>query len=72
LGGRQAFSWATSWATNGHGRQRAQIGKVVIRKVDRLICVRFGSARYSVPSEAIGTNVELTIRDGVITVGLSG
>jgi len=28
---------------------RAGIGKVVARKVDRLSCVRFGSARYSVP-----------------------
>ena len=28
---------------------RATIGKLVVRKVDRLSCVRFGSARYSVP-----------------------
>jgi hypothetical protein len=28
---------------------RASIGSVVTRKVDRLSCVRFGSARYSVP-----------------------
>jgi transposase len=34
---------------------RAQIGKVVTRKVDRLSCVRFGSARYSVPNACIGT-----------------
>jgi hypothetical protein len=47
---------------------RAQIGKIVIRKVDRLSCVRFGSARYSVPNEHVGATVELRVRDGVITV----
>src|ERR1700722_13498633 len=47
---------------------RAQIGKIVIRKVDRLSCVRFGSARYSVPNEHVGAAVELRVRDGVITV----
>ncbi len=31
---------------------------VVIRKVDRLSCVRFGSARYSVPMAHIGRQVE--------------
>ncbi|MDP9223768.1 MAG: IS21 family transposase [Actinomycetota bacterium] len=30
------------------------------RKVDRLSTVRFGSARYSVPSELVGTKVEVT------------
>ena len=30
------------------------------RKVDRLSTVRFGSARYSVPSELVGTRVEVT------------
>ena len=33
---------------------RASIGRQVIRKVDRLSCVRFGSARYSVPVRLIG------------------
>jgi hypothetical protein len=33
---------------------RAQIGKLVVRKVDRLSCVRFGSARYSVPTSTSG------------------
>jgi len=51
---------------------RAQIGKVVVRKVDRLSCVRFGSARYSVPNDHIGRTVELRIRDGVITVVFLG
>jgi Mu transposase-like protein len=30
---------------------------MVMRKVDRLSCVRFGSARYSVPTRLIGTEV---------------
>jgi hypothetical protein len=47
---------------------RAAIGKSVTRKVDRLGCVRFGSARYSVPNEAVGKDVELRIKDGVIQV----
>ena len=37
----------------------SQIGKLVVRKVDRLSCVRFGSARYSVPNVHIGRQVEL-------------
>jgi hypothetical protein len=47
---------------------QAQIGKVVTRKVDRLSCVRFGSARYSVPTAHVGATVELRVRDGVITM----
>jgi transposase len=47
---------------------RAQIGKVVTRKVDRLSCVRFGSARYSVPTAHVGSTVELRVQDGVITI----
>ena len=37
---------------------RARIGKLVVRKVDRLSCVRFGSARYSVPMSHIGKQVD--------------
>ena len=33
---------------------RPTIGKLVVRRVDRLSCVRFGSARYSVPTVHIG------------------
>ena len=43
---------------------RARIGKVALRKVDRLSCVRFGSARYSVPTAHIGRTVELRVADG--------
>jgi hypothetical protein len=47
---------------------RAQIGKLVVRKVDRLSCVRFGSARYSVPNVHIGRQVELVVQDGAVLV----
>jgi transposase len=40
---------------------RASIGRLITRKVDRLSCVRFGSARYSVPVRLIGTQVRLHV-----------
>jgi len=43
---------------------RASLGKMVTRKVDRLSCVRFGSARYSVPVRLIGSQVQLRTDDG--------
>jgi transposase len=43
---------------------RASVGKMVTRKVDRLSCVRFGSARYSVPVRLIGSQVQLRTDDG--------
>jgi transposase len=51
---------------------RAQIGKVVVRKVDRLSCVRFGSARYSVPTVHIGRHVEVVAQDGMVLVVFLG
>jgi len=51
---------------------RAQIGKLVVRKVDRLSCVRFGSARYSVPNIHIGRQVELIVQDSAVLVVLLG
>ena len=54
---------------------RASIGRVVTRKVDRLSCVRFGSARYSVPVALIGTQVRLRVdhdRSLVIIAGPDG
>ena len=51
---------------------RPGIGKVVLRKVDRLSCVRFGSARYSVPNVHIGRQVELRVHDGVVLVVFLG
>ncbi|CDQ43173.1 integrase catalytic subunit [Mycolicibacterium neoaurum] len=41
---------------------RLQVGPAsVLRKVDRLSCVRYGSARYSVPTRLIGTHVAVVI-----------
>jgi hypothetical protein len=51
---------------------RPSIGRVVLRKVDRLSCVRFGSARYSVPTRLIGTQVGLRTDDGRLLVIVTG
>jgi transposase len=51
---------------------RATVGKVAVRKVDRLSCVRFGSARYSVPTRHIGRQVEVRVADGQLQVILLG
>jgi transposase len=51
---------------------RARIGRLVVRKVDRLSCVRFGSARYSVPMSHIGRHVEVRVADGIVQVVLLG
>jgi transposase len=47
---------------------RASIGRHVTRKVDRLSCVRFGSARYPVPVALIGTEVGVRTDDGRLLV----
>jgi transposase len=48
--------------------------KPVSRKVDKLSCVRFGSARYSVPNRLIGQVVVLTVTAGRVQIvqGLTG
>ena len=51
---------------------RAGIAKAVVRKVDRLSCVRFGSARYSVPTVHIGRQVEIVAQDGRVRVVFLG
>ncbi|WP_406813489.1 IS21 family transposase [Mycobacterium sp. M23085] len=38
----------------------------VLRKVDRLSCVRYGSARYSVPTRLIGTTVAVVVDHGAV------
>jgi transposase len=43
-------------------------GPAVFRKVDRLSCVRYGSARYSVPTTAIGTQVEVRVHHDELSV----
>jgi transposase len=47
---------------------RPQLGGAVARKVDKLSCVRFGSARYSVPARLIGVSVTLIVGDGRVRV----
>ena len=48
---------------------RPEIGaRPASRKVDKLSCVRFGSARYSVPSRLIGSTVLLRVADGQVQV----
>lgn len=39
-----------------------------LRKVDRLGCVRFGSARYSVPHALVGKQVELSASGGEVVI----
>jgi transposase len=51
---------------------RANTGKVLYRTVDRLSCVRFASARYSVPTENVGKVVQLRVSDGHLTITLLG
>jgi hypothetical protein len=47
---------------------RPAIGRSLTRKVDRLSCVRFASARYSVPVRLVGTQVKLRTDDGRLLV----
>jgi len=47
---------------------RPRIGRVTTRRVDRLSCVRIGSAGYSVPTRLIGTSVEVGVVDGRVRV----
>jgi len=51
---------------------RARIGKVVLRKIDRLSCVRVDSARYSVPDVHIGRRVEVRVAGGEVMVVFLG
>ncbi|MDT5104856.1 MAG: hypothetical protein QOI25_2369 [Mycobacterium sp.] len=48
---------------------RLQIGPPsVLRKVDRLSCVRYASARYSVPTRLIGTSVAVVVDHGAVCI----
>ena len=47
---------------------RPRIGRVTMRKVDRLSCVRIGSARYSVPVALIGQTVEVFAHEGRVKI----
>lgn len=44
----------------------------VVRKVDRLGTVRFGSARYSVPTEFVGQSVDVVVQGGMVLVVRAG
>lgn len=43
-------------------------GRRELRKVDKLSCVRFGSARYSVPNRMLGQHVEVLASSSGITI----
>jgi transposase len=48
---------------------RLDIGAVSVRrKVDRLSCIRYGSARYSVPTRLVGATVAIVIDHGALLV----
>jgi len=47
---------------------RAQIGRGVARKVDRLSTIRIGSARYSVPVRHVGRSVEVEASAGRVRI----
>ena len=47
---------------------RPRLDRATFRKVDKLSCVRIGSARYSVPNRLIGSQVAVLAGDGKIRV----
>jgi len=51
---------------------RANTGTVIYRSVDKLSCVRFASARYSVPTSHIGSVVEVRVCDGHLGISRLG
>jgi transposase len=51
---------------------RASIGRSVLRKVDRLSCVRFASARYSVPVRFIGEQVRVRVEEDRAVLIIAG
>lgn len=51
---------------------RATLGKVVYRTVDQLSCVRYASARYSVPVALVAKVVEVRVANGELQVSHLG
>ena len=47
---------------------RPRLDRATFRKVDKLSCVRIGSARYSVPNRLIGSQVEVLAGEGRVRV----
>lgn len=52
-------------------RRELAAPRAAATKVDRLSCVRFASARYSVPVQLIGTQVKLRTDDGRLLVSMT-
>ncbi len=51
---------------------RPSLGRRELRKVDKLSCVRFSSARYSVPNRMLGNTVEILAHAATITILIPG
>ena len=51
---------------------RPAVAPIAVRKVDRLRTIRFGCARYSVPGDLIGRQVELAVLAGELVVSVGG
>ncbi len=47
---------------------RANLGHVIYRRVDKLSCVRYASARYSVPMTLVSKQVEVRVAHGQLEV----
>lgn len=47
-------------------------GRRELRKLDKLSCIRFGSARYSVPKRLLGTTVEVLATANGVTILVPG
>lgn len=51
---------------------RPLVGKMEVRKVDKLSCVRFASGRYSVPNDHIGRQVQVHVRHKTVEIVFLG
>ena len=51
---------------------RPAVAPIAVRKVDRLRTIRYGCARYSVPGDLIGQQVELAVNAGELVISLRG
>jgi transposase len=51
---------------------RPAVAPIAVRKVDRLRTIRYGCARYSVPGDLIGRQVELAVLAGELIISVGG
>ena len=51
---------------------RPAVAPIAVRKVDRLRTVRYGCARYSVPGELIGRQVNIAVSAGELVISVRG